>query len=342
MGEQLTPPQVGRILDVAPSISSIPHAELHPHLNTFTVQNDTPSHFARVNLFQDQLLITDRSFPMYNFSKRDGWQQVVQLDKYKWIPCHLITGLSFVFTEQHLSSHSFDDCHAMHNLFVLKYCVNSDGIIVSDVPQDTCPPFASCINQFSKLWSVCYCKLVFNSTQQIRQEMQRILCWVAQSQGDFSMKNAKLQFPSCSWYYLKSTMESHGIRTISTIPYSQARSILSWGLAYESRSHFGFLDVLRIDTKEKLRAFHAMLGTTARYGVRKKRPKYNDGKALLSMNDVINVVLCPSQGDLASDDDSFQRFGVTDDGIDLAYDHSEGMLQIVIQYCKVVITCESL
>jgi hypothetical protein len=100
--------------------------------------------------------------------------------------------------------------------------------------------------------------------------------------------------------------------------------------------------VLRIDTKEKLRAFHAMLGTTARYGVRKKRPKYNDGKALLSMNDVINVVLCPSQGDLASEDDSFQRFGVTDDGIDLAYDHSEGMLQIVIQYCKVVITCESL
>jgi hypothetical protein len=39
-------------------------------------------------------------------------------------------------------------------------------------------------------------------------------------------------------------------------------------------------------------------------------------------------------------DQSFQRFGVTEDGIDLSYDASDGILQIVVRYRKVVVTDE--
>jgi hypothetical protein len=98
-----------------------------------------------------------------------------------------------------------------------------------------------------------------------------------------------------------------------------------------------------------LAAFRALFGMTAGYGVRKKRPKYSDGQSLLNLNDVINVVLCPLQCDPGvSMDESdtcarpFQRFGVMDDGIDLAYDSSEGMLQIVLRYHKLVVTSESI
>jgi hypothetical protein len=69
-------------------------------------------------------------------------------------------------------------------------------------------------------------------------------------------------------------------------------------------------------------AFRALFGMTAGYGVHKKRPKYSDGQSLLNLNDVINAVLCPLQGDpgASSMDESdncsrpFQWFGVMDDG----------------------------
>ena len=139
-------------------------------------------------------------------------------------------------------------------------------------------------------------------------------------------------------------MATNGMDCI-TIKYSQPRSFLSWGLVYNSCRHTGYLDVLRFDTVNKLQVFRALFGNMAGFGVRKKRPKYSDGCFLLSVNDVLNVVLCSSEGREIYDNTdclSFQRFGVTEDGIDLAYDASEGTLQIVLRYRKVVVTSESI
>jgi hypothetical protein len=79
------------------------------------------------------------------------------------------------------------------------------------------------------------------------------------------------------------------------------------------------MEVLHLDTLEKMEAFHSLLGKTVGYGVRKKRPKYSDGKSLLHINDVINVILCPSslEGVGSNNDESvgpFQWFGVKEDG----------------------------
>ncbi|KAI2506035.1 hypothetical protein MHU86_8356 [Fragilaria crotonensis] len=89
------------------------------------------------------------------------------------------------------------------------------------------------------------------------------------------------------------------------------------------------------------------------HGVRKKRPKYSEGQSRLCLNDVLNVVvgrdLSNADDDNADDNSStsdgsrhFQHFGVSDDGIDLSYDSSDGFLQIVVRYRKVVVTDDSL
>jgi hypothetical protein len=128
----------------------------------------------------------------------------------------------------------------------------------------------------------------------------------------------------------------------------QPHCTLLWGLVYESRRHSGSMEVLRLDTLEKMEAFCSLLGKTVGYGVRKKRPKYSDDKSLLlHINDVINIILCPSslEGVGSNNDESvgsFQWFGVKEDGIDLSYDFSEGILQFAICYQKMVIMCESL
>ncbi|KAI2500990.1 hypothetical protein MHU86_13464 [Fragilaria crotonensis] len=174
--------------------------------------------------------------------------------------------------------------------------------------------------------------------------MQRILCRVAQSQGNFAVKNTKLQVPSCTWHFIKDTLTTKGIES-NTVKFSQPRSFLSWGLVYNSCRHTGYLDVLRFDTVCKLQVFRAFFGNMAGFGVRKKRPKYSDGRFLLTVNDVLNVVSCPSQEQVDDNNTNclpFQRFGVTEDGIDLAYDASEGTLQIVLRYRKVVVTSESI
>jgi hypothetical protein len=166
--------------------------------------------------------------------------------------------------------------------------------------------------------------------------MQRIRCRAAQSQGDFAVKKAKLHLPSCSWYFIKYSMVRQGVDSIPGIRYRQHHSVSNWDLSYHSQSHFGYRDVLLFDLVKKMRAFRALFGTMTGYGVRKKRPKYSDGRSHLCLNDVLNVVVCrqstdeeddTSSNDTLSDDGlslshRFQRFGrgVTDDGIDLAYD----------------------
>lgn len=83
----------------------------------------------------------------------------------------------------------------------------------------------------------------------------------------------------------------------------------------------------------------------AGYGLRKKRPRYSDGRFLLSINDVINnALVCHSDGDDDGEfhDDTFLCFGVTVDGIDLSYDAHESTVQISLRYRKLIVTNDSL
>ncbi|KAI2505589.1 hypothetical protein MHU86_8831 [Fragilaria crotonensis] len=181
--------------------------------------------------------------------------------------------------------------------------------------------------------------------------MQRSLCRVAQSQGDFAVKTTKLQLPSCSWFYIKSSLACEGIHSVPEVRYTQPKAVLSWGLTFHSCPHVGSLDVIRFDTKEKMIAFRRLFGIMAGFGVRKQRPKYSDGKSSLSFNDVLNIILCPSEQETdsngakgtsgSSDHGPFRRC-TTDDGIDLAYDASEGVLKIVLRYRKMVVTNKSI
>ena len=187
-------------------------------------------------------------------------------------------------------------------------------------------------------------------------DMQRILCRVAQSQGDFCSRTVKAQLPSCTWFFIKNAMARHGIESTLGVKNSQPRILLSWGLSYHSLRHTGHLDVLRFDTEAKLVAFRELFGHTSGYGVRKKRPKYSEGRSLLYINDVINVVSCTNLkerqqpqgtggqdvGINTSDESCWRSFrnGMIQDGIDLAYDGDEGILQVVVRYHKVVVTAD--
>jgi hypothetical protein len=74
----------------------------------------------------------------------------------------------------------------------------------------------------------------------------------------------------------------------------------------------------------------------AGHGVRKKRSKYSEGKAYISLNDVLNVVLCEDESGESST--PFTRFvEVTWGGIDFVYQSSDESLQIVVQYHKLIV-----
>ena len=367
--EQDSPPQVGRILDVVSSIDMVPQSENFPAIQeTFqgggTTTNDMPVQFIKVNIFKNRSLLADRDFPGEDANllsttstsgdTNHGWQFVVQLDEHVWILADAIINLAFVFLEEDVTSHFYDDCQGMCNFFVLKYRLSRNGC-VSSVPGLACPPFPGQIEGYNQYWSVDHCQLIFSGIRQIGRAMQRLLCRIAQSQGDFATRNAKLQLPSCSWFYIKNQMALQGIAIYPNVQFSQPQPILSWGLTYRSIRQSGRLEVLRFDTATKMAAFREVFGHTSGYGVRKKRPRYSEPQEFLNMNDVVNIVYFKANENDDDDDDHdstlnadddvgrpFQRFGVMNDGIDLLYSENDGILQVVLRYRKLVVTNQSL
>jgi hypothetical protein len=364
-------PQIGRVVDVVSTRDSVPQEDDTRHLflegplpecSSLSDDAKMPVQFVKVNLFKFISSFGEGSFPIADegdtmtCTRDNGWKIVVQVDEYCWILSLAICDLSFVFMYDDVTSGLFDDCRGMYNFFVLKHRVAQNGRCVSAVPRDACPPFPGCIEGFHKNWCIDHCKLIFNNIRQIRMDMQRILCRVAQSQGDFCSRTVKAQLPSCTWFFIKNAMARHGIESTSGVKNIQPRVLLSWGLSYQSLRHTGHLDILRFDTEAKLVAFRELFGHTSGFGVRKKRPKYSDGRSLLYINDVINVVSCTNLnkrqqppgtggqdvGISTSDGSCWRSFrnGMMQDGIDLAYDGEDGILQVVIRYHKVVVTAD--
>jgi hypothetical protein len=343
--------RVGRIVDVVTSLDLAPSGKRHQLSNIALAPQDIeiPIQYVMINYFQDRQSLPDDRFPspFEDNSRYDtGWQKIVQSDISEWIPSYFIEGLAFIAFED--DDAHFDDCKGMCHFYVAKYRIESGTGVVSLIPKHTCPPFAGQVDNFCKLWSADFCQLAFKTIRHIRQEMQKILCRIAQSQGDFSAKNVKVYLPSCGWSFIKDAMANKGVHSITSVKFSRPQVSLSWGLSYCSRRHTGYLDILRFDTDKKLDVFRSLFGAMAGYGVRKKRPRYSDGRFLLSMNDVINAVVGRSeQGDDTSsvpsnDEALFQRFGVTEDGIDLSYDVDESTLQISMRYRKLIVTNSSL
>ena len=140
------------------------------------------------------------------------------------------------------------------------------------MPTQVCPPFPGQLAGFFNYWSVDQCQAIFLSIRHIRRAMQRLLCRIAQSKGDFSHRNARLQLPRYGWFYVKSQFEGQGIAIMSTVRFCQPRPILGWGLTYNCIRETGNLEVLRFDTSTKIQSFRNIFGSTSGCGVRKKQP----------------------------------------------------------------------
>jgi hypothetical protein len=194
---------VGCILEVVALLNLVPNRERHQLMNVAAPQDTEISiQYVKVNCFKDCRSFLECNFPSSIEDNRfdAGWQRIVQLDVSEWIPSYLFKGLAFIAFED--DEEAFDDCKGMCHFYVAKYRIESATGVVSIIPKHTCPPFAGQIDNFCKLWSVDFCQMVFKAIRHLRQEMQKILCRVAQSQGDFSAKNAKVYLSSSAWLVL--------------------------------------------------------------------------------------------------------------------------------------------
>jgi hypothetical protein len=356
-GSEVPKMYVGRVLQAVNNIDMVPEGDRSPGIqdkailqegdcgNSSTNNNHIPLQYIKINVFEEEDFSTNNGD---DSGAAAGWKYLVQTEDYEWILVDSVRNLSFVFpAEEVILQHRYDDCCGMSNFFVLKHRCSQDGS-VSSIPIMACPPFGGQLEGFDKYWSVDTCQVIFHGIREIGRAIQRVLCRIAQSQGDFASCNAKLQLPSCSWVYIKTQFERKGIVNVRSVAYSQPRPILSWGLAYKCIRDSGKMEVLRFDTGIKIKAFRQVFGCISGYGVRKKRPRYKEGQSLLNLNDVINVVSFPPDEVLDAnhgDDTStspFQWFSVMEEGIDLLYNANDGILHVVVRYRKVVVTNESI
>jgi hypothetical protein len=130
-------PRVGRILEFVDSIDKVPGSKNFPAIQEpFQVaycsgENEGPLQFVRVNVFKSRSMFSEREFPVNDKilsssanGSTDGWQVVVQLEEDDWILADAIINLSFVFPEEDILSHAYDDCQGMCFFLFLGIVVN--------------------------------------------------------------------------------------------------------------------------------------------------------------------------------------------------------------------------
>lgn len=114
-------PRVGRVLEVVSSIEMVSQSERFPaiqesfEVDSTTSTNEMPIQFVKVNVFKNRSLLSDTEFPVddgQSFPTRTSggnWQVVVQLEEYDWIKPDAITNLAFVFPDEAVTSHCYED-----------------------------------------------------------------------------------------------------------------------------------------------------------------------------------------------------------------------------------------
>ncbi len=188
-------PRVGRVLDVVDSIDKVPGGEKFPAIQepfqevylAAVPENKGPLQFVRVNVLKSRSLFSDGEFPLVDKIRflsangsADGWQVVVQLEEDDWILADAFFNQSFVFPEDDVLSHGYNDCQGMCNFFVLGHCCAQNGRI-SPIPKQACPPFPGQLKGFFDYLSVDQCQAIFHSIRHIGCAMQRLPCRIAQS-----------------------------------------------------------------------------------------------------------------------------------------------------------------
>ncbi len=125
-------------------------------------------------------------------------------------PTSHITGITFIFLAEQLTSFSFD-VQGMKNAFVIryKYCLSTSSLIRLSNESFYCFPDL-CIHYW-QIWSECYARTIFNSIDHLRQEMWRFLCRYGQSQGLFPKQMLTLYFPTVFTTYISNYLGQFGI-----------------------------------------------------------------------------------------------------------------------------------
>ena len=75
------------------------------------------------HVFEKRSFLSDADVPADDgsiFSTASGgkWQVVVQLEEYDWIKPDEITNLAFLFSDEAVTSHCYDDCLGMCNFLL--------------------------------------------------------------------------------------------------------------------------------------------------------------------------------------------------------------------------------
>ena len=238
--------QLGRVIDIASTRDMIPQNDSlieglqesdGSSMLSSTTDTRMPEQFVKVNVFKhlESFFEGGSCLNVYDssaYSTTSGWQMVVQVDEYFWITSKTICDLCFVFLEKDVASGLFDDCCGMYNFYVVKCRFAQNDTCASIVPPDSCPPFPGNMEGFAEYWCSDQSMSLYNNIRQIRYDMQRILCRVAQSQGDFATRTARLQLPSCTWYYIKNFMDRQSLKVTKGLKNTQPQAVLSWGLVF--------------------------------------------------------------------------------------------------------------
>jgi len=214
--------------------------------------------------------------------------ELVNISKIVDVDVNDVTGLGFVFLESDVTDLKYH-IQGMTNAFIIryKYCPETRDLLPLSPTTFQCFPDLNAT--YNNLWCECLGRTIFMSIDYLRQEVWRFLCRYGQSQGRFP--KAYLRIPCNPQFaaYMTSFFVRAGILSYPTVASDLQRRI-QHQLSYKMVSVEVNYNVFCFDCETKLETFAAMLGDTALFGVRRKRPR-KDEQSETRINDAINMLV---------------------------------------------------
>ncbi len=114
----------------------------------------------------------------------EGGTELVQMSLITEVSPESIDGFAFVFCYSNVKSYSIH-IQGMMDAFVVRFKHCSSSRCLVKLTEDEFFPFPDKYPLYQNRWSDCIGRVIFDSIDDIHQEMWRILCKWGQYQGDF-------------------------------------------------------------------------------------------------------------------------------------------------------------
>jgi hypothetical protein len=184
-----------------------------------------------------------------------------------------ITGLAFVFLKADVEDYTFH-IQGMNDVYVIRFEYSQSSRCLVELNRSNFSSFPDLYPEHQIRWCECVGRTIFNTIDDVRQELWRVLCRYGQSQGKHPKETIKIRVSSIFSNYLQHKLTADGIPS-ATVSISKKQRRIQSTILYRSIMLSEDYQYFDLDTPVAISSFSRFIGDMSVVGLRRRMPKLN-------------------------------------------------------------------